>query len=174
MKKLFTFLLSFVLIISITSGTISSSQLEDSRVQIAKYQQELLQFKLDSLESSNLTMDGLIKYLDLKNIENKTIVLRQVILESGWLKSTLTIKHNNLLGMRFARVRETTAIGEAMHHAEYDHWTDSIKDYILWKTYWETNGYDTSNYYEFLNDVGYATATYYIPALKSVDITMYI
>jgi len=143
------------------------SEVETIIKQIKKFE------KLDriaELESSELTIQNLDEYMTLVGIRNKDIVLRQIILESGWLRSGLTRRYNNLLGMKYARIRPTLAKGTALGHARFDHWTDSVKDYVLWRIYWENKGHDTSNYYAFLKKIGYAESKRYIATLQSIKI----
>lgn len=171
-KTIFIFLLIF------HAGVISSSSFSILEVlshskQVKIELEEHRQYELAKLESSELSIDNVAAYLSLLNIDNKDIIFKQILLESGWLKSQLTLEYNNLLGMKLPSVRPTVATGKALGHATYNHWTDSIKDYILWQNYWTESGLSTHDYYQFLSQVGYATATYYIPTLKRMDIEEY-
>ena len=189
MRRLITFTISMFIVISSTGGGFKSDQIAESKANVEQYKHQVMAERIDSLENSTLTISGLVDYLQLSTevnlvahldnreyeldtvpTENIEIILRQIILESGWLRSGLTKRHNNLLGMKYARSRLTLASGTAMGHASFNHWTDSVKDYILWKQYWEDKGYDTSDYYAFLDHVGYATAQRYIPTLKSINL----
>lgn len=148
--------------------------------------------RLCYLRSSKLTFDNFVEYLDILQIENRDIIVRKAIIESGWFKSYLTTKYNNIFGMCTPTSRETTAIGEAFErtvdydsinekpacsitysYAKFEHWTDSVDDLLLWQEYWESRGFDLSNYYEFLHNLGYAYEGGYILILKSVDINKY-
>jgi uncharacterized FlgJ-related protein len=122
------------------------------------------------LEQSEFTYDNLVRYLTLTNVESKEIVLRQSILETGWFKSSLFKKGNNLFGMRVPKVRETASNGSYFGHARYDHWTDSVKDIILWQEYYKNKGKSFENYYKFLEEVNYATASNYINTLKKIKL----
>ena len=68
-----------------------------------------------------------------EQIQHPEIVLNQARLETGYFKSELFREANNCFGMRLAKVRETTAIGEYNYHAQYSHWTESAKDYKLFQ-----------------------------------------
>lgn len=107
-----------------------------------------------------------------EGIEAPEIVFKQCLIETGHFTSQLFIEAHNCFGMRLARVRETTAIGEFDYHARYEHWYDSVKDYKLFQEWYASKSYDLQNYYAFLKKIGYATDKKYIVKLKSVsDIT---
>ena len=80
--------------------------------------------------------------------------------------------------MHYPYVRETTAIGwewgdyyGGAHQkiSKYKHWSDSVKDIALWQQYWKNRGKQMDDYYQFLEDLPYATATHYIKTLKSME-----
>jgi hypothetical protein len=89
--------------------------------------------------------------------------------------------------MYHARSRKTTATGVAFiylydhgdkiityHPAKYNHWTDSVDDYLLFLNYWNNRGYDsTKDYYQFLDDIGYCYGGDYIRILKNLDLSKY-
>jgi uncharacterized FlgJ-related protein len=61
-------------------------------------------------------------------------VLTRILIESGNLKSKLTIKGNNLFGMRKSGKRKNTALKSTLYgYATYKHWIYSIIDYKLWE-----------------------------------------
>ncbi len=64
---------------------------------------------------------------------NALYSIKQIYLESGHLKSFLSIKNNNLTGMKHPRVRETTSLGQKNGYAYYKSWIDCVKDIYLWK-----------------------------------------
>jgi hypothetical protein len=98
-----------------------------------------------------------------EKIQHPEIVLIQSEIETGHYTSDIFLMANNLFGMRFARVRETTAIGEYSYHAKYSHWTESVKDYKLWQDYYESRGYRINDeYLAFLQYIRYATDRRYI------------
>ena len=161
-KVFLIFSVLFISTIKISCGQIDKSWYKTSVEYTTNYE-------IQKLKVSKLSICNLDRYMELLEVSHKDIVLKQIILESGWLKSGLTIKYNNVLGMKLPKTRETTAIGEKLGHAEYKHWTDSIDDYLLWRNYWESKGFDTSDYYKFLYKVGYAEASNYIKTLKKID-----
>lgn len=60
------------------------------------------------------------------------MVFSQAAFETGNFTSEIFKENKNLFGMKLAKVRKTTAIGEARGHAVYRTWEDSIKDYWLY------------------------------------------
>ena len=97
------------------------------------------------------------------------IVYAQARLESGEFKSRLFLDYNNLFGMKVPGVRPTTAIGWAMGHAAYKHWSESVYDYMLYQQYyehWLKIDFNHIDYFYFLKMYGYAGDPYYIKKLK--------
>lgn len=160
---------------------------KEELIELAKQQ------RIKELEHSEFTFDNFVEYLDLIGIKNRDIIVKKAIIESGWFKSSLMTKYNNIFGMNLPQVRETTANGIAFKktvfykasegrlgertitykYAKYKHWTASVSDLVMWTNYWENKGYDTSDYYKFLNDVGYGYESNYIKVLKSVNVKKY-
>jgi flagellum-specific peptidoglycan hydrolase FlgJ len=105
-----------------------------------------------------------------EQIQHPEIVLTQARLETGHFTSELFLQANNCFGMRLAKVRETTAVGEYDYHAAYAHWTESVKDYKLFQEWYVKRGYDIENeYLAFLYYIGYATDRYYIAKLSNLS-----
>jgi flagellum-specific peptidoglycan hydrolase FlgJ len=83
-----------------------------------------------------------INYVNLYNtilslgILYPDIVFAQAVLESGSFKSNLTILNNNIFGMRYPSIRETTAIGKGKSgYAKYETWVHSVEDYLHWQEF---------------------------------------
>ena len=130
-----------LLLISLT-GIVSAPQLEGALlISQTNYTKEYLHKKMieeeiTELESSKFSPQNLQKYLsliDIRGFGKDSVILRQAIVESAWFKSKLFIEGNNLFGMKLATTRPTTAIGKCRGHAKYKHWTDSVKDIILYQ-----------------------------------------
>ncbi len=104
-----------------------------------------------------------------EKVQHPDVVLTQSELETGHYTSPLFLMANNLFGMRLAEVRETTAIGEYDHHAKYQHWTDSVKDYKKFQEWYMSLGYNIgtqpNDYLVFLKWIRYATDKRYISKL---------
>ena len=83
------------------------------------------------------TPENLSSEIQKLGIKHPDVVLAQAKWESGHFKSKVFQENNNLFGMKLARQRNTTAVGENRGHAKYDNWQDSVKDYKLWQ---DSNG----------------------------------
>jgi len=144
-------------------------QPEETGIDPMQEQLDSLKTEVDSLrlrydQLHELSWENIDYWLEEFEIDHPEIVKQQIALETGMLTSTICAENNNLFGMKEPRVRETTALGTKRGHAYYENYVDSIKDYKLW----QDNMYVGGDYYAFLNRVGYAEATYYITALKSI------
>ena len=114
------------------------------------------------------------------------VVLAQIMLESGNLKSYLATKTNNLVGMRFPFRRTTKAIGlflpekgtiilgdsksllrysDENNYAVYDSWQDCLADYKCWQ---EECFRLSDRYLRFLGEY-YAEDDAYVEKLKSMS-----
>lgn len=117
------------------------------------------------------------EYLVRLGAKDPEAVFRLAILESGHFKSGLFTKYNNPFGMKMPRCRDTYATGtNPLNHASYDHWTDAVKDFILWEEYMveKLGGYDSeAGYIAFLNDIGYAEDPYHGIKIKTLNIKRY-
>lgn len=131
---------------------------------------DVKEIRINEIKNSEFSYELLIEYMELKDLTFSDVPLRQFINESGRFKSKLFMEHNNIAGMKLAKKRETTAIGTALGHAKYNHWTDSVDDYILWLEFYLDKGYDVTNYYSFLKKVGYAGIKDYEKRLKNIDL----
>jgi len=119
-------------------------------------------FILEQAPIKHLSLKDIEKLLIDNNIQYPEIVLAQIRLETGNLKSRICKENKNLFGMKYPRKRETTAIGEQFGHAMYSTYSDCIKDYALW----QQSRYKGGDYYAFLEDIGYAQDKDYINKLK--------
>jgi len=64
--------------------------------------------------------------------EMSKLITAQAGFETGNFTSVIFKENNNLFGMKLARVRKTTAIGENRGHAVYKSVEDCISDYWLY------------------------------------------
>lgn len=120
------------------------------------------------LGQDKIHKDEVYDYILASDIYEHEIVYKQVLLETGHLKSYLCTHNHNLFAMRLPRKRETLAIGEEYRYAIFRTWQESIDDYCIWQ---QTMYKDTTeNYYDFLDRVGYATSKEYTNKLKSINI----
>ena len=115
-----------------------------------------------------LTRENVFYWLKRYDVDYTGIVLRQSLLETGNYTSTICKENNNLFGMKLAKIRNTTAIGENRNHAKYTHWIESIKDYKLYQEYNKKKIKKSKGYYDFLHNNGYSTNKTYIKTLKTL------
>jgi len=122
--------------------------------------------RLDSIQRRELNWDNIEYWMEEFGVQHKEIVMQQIYLETGNLKSIICTENNNLFGMRMPRVRKTTAIGTSRGHAQYTDFVLSILDYAMW----QENMYNgEKDYYAFLKSVGYAKCKSYIQKLKYIE-----
>lgn len=103
-----------------------------------------------------LTIENVISELIINEIKHIDIVLRQIIWETGHLKSYKARVDNNLFGFR--RTDST--------YMKFDSWSESVEYYKNW----QDKRYKGGDYYMFLENVGYAEDSTYIQKLKSLKI----
>lgn len=131
---------------------------KDPAIKLQKNQEEEIEISHENLYST------IVK----SRIKFPEIVFVQAIIESGNFKSRLFKKHNNLFGMRFPRVRKTTATGENKRgYARYKDWDDSVLDYYFWQNFFLRKK-DVSNkneYLDLLDDI-YAEDEAYVSVIK--------
>lgn len=133
----------------------------------------LVQMKINVLKVSPFTWGNFNTYLTLVNADHKEVMTRQAILETGNFKSSV-FKHNrNLFGMKMPEKRKTTAIAKQKGFAVYNHWTESIDDYIILKAIWKVKRPFVKDGYEELKLAKYAENPKYIELLKQIKIFNY-
>jgi hypothetical protein len=125
------------------------------------------------IRNKPFTEELLIECIYYERIKNSEIVLIQARLETGFFTSEIFNIGNNCFGMKHPQFRETTAICEYDGHAQYYHWTDSVKDYKLFQEWYESIGFDLGDendeYLVFLKWIRYATDKKYIFKLINLD-----
>ena len=119
--------------------------------------------KLDS----TFSQDALVKYVYSLNIRFPHIILAQAHLESGKFTSGIFVNNNNLFGMRQARLRPTTNKGSRNGFAKYDHWRDSVMDYILYYALYIHKFKTEEAYYAYL-DRSYANNPHYSKLIRKI------
>lgn len=119
---------------------------------------------LNHIRTTEFSMENLQTYLELKNAPDPKIMMSQFALETGWFSSRLFIEGNNLAGMKLPAKRETTAIGELLGHARYNHWTDSVDDFLLWLDFHSLS----EGYLHHLKSKGYAKDPVYFSKVMSI------
>jgi uncharacterized FlgJ-related protein len=148
-------------------GLAKEALLEHYEVKVLEYE---VRDRINEIKTKEFSISSLKEYINLVDPSLMGVPMRQFILETGWFKSELFKVYNNIAGMKYPYVRKTTATGIAMGYARYKHWTDSVDDYIYWRDHWKSKGYETDNYYDFLNDINYSISPGYEKLLRAIDI----
>lgn len=98
--------------------------------------------EIREMKTTTFSVDNLVRYLTLTGAPDPKMMVSQFIVETGWFKSKLFTKGNNICGMKLAKKRQTTATGTMYGYASFAHWTDSVDDFLLWLKYHNlSNGY---------------------------------
>jgi len=87
-------------------------------------------------------------------IKHPKIVLAQAILETGWFKSNISKSHKNIFG--FTRTK----------YLKFSSYLECIEYYAKWQKKY----YKKGDYYDFLDNYGYAEDSLYTSKLKQVKI----
>ena len=98
-------------------------------------------------------LDSIFEYVCSLKIKHPNIVMRQVILETGWLKSKYLMSKNNIFGFR------------NKNYINYSSWKDCVDYYKKWQDKRYTN--PNEDYYDFLVRIKYAVSNY-PPKLKKI------
>lgn len=101
--------------------------------------------------------DGLVDALDYYEIAYPEIVYAQALLETGYFKSDLCVRHNNLFGLYNSKKRR---------YFRFNHWTESVKAY---KEMIQYRYKPPGDYYKFLKRIHYASDPQYIKKLKKLE-----
>lgn len=91
------------------------------------------EIKMFRENSEQFTPDAMIKYAEQIGVRYIDIMVAQSRLETSNYHSNIFCNSRNLFGMKKARIRPTTAIGEQYGHAYYMNWKQSVSDYKLWQ-----------------------------------------
>jgi len=100
-----------------------------------------------------ILLDSVFEYVCFLKIKHPNIVMRQVILETGWLKSKYLMSKNNLFGFRHK------------NYITYASWKECVDYYKKWQDKHYTN--PNEDYYSFLVRKKFAVSNY-PPLLKKI------
>ena len=106
-------------------------------------------------EGSDLTIENLIATMEHYGIHHQSVVLAQVLLETGYLSSSVCRNKHNLFGL-------TRRDGQ---YYEFATWQESVKGYRDMIQY----RYKGGDYYEFLRRIPYAEDPNYIYKVKKIE-----
>jgi uncharacterized FlgJ-related protein len=119
---------------------------------------------------STLTENNVYTMLLLYNIKYPEVVMSQIMIESAYLKSKLTKRNNNILGMTVPVKRQTTAINKSGLYAKYISWIDCVYDYKLYQDYiFSKNNIQTKKQYITFLHRNYANAPKYKTRLTELS-----
>lgn len=123
--------------------------------------------KFPNWEQLQFNEVNLLKKMKELGIKFPDIVLAQAKIETGHFKSKIFKKNNNLFGMKLARKRQTTAIGEQFNHAMYQNWVQSVIDYKIWQDKYASKFKTKDLYLNYLSDI-YSENDKYINLIKKM------
>ena len=112
-------------------------------------------FATSSSDCKPLTLENVELEIINKQIKHPEIVLRQAILETGWLKSYNAKVRKNLFGFWNSKRKQ---------YFVFECWQASVAYYKNW----QDRHYKGGDYYEFLERIGYATDPDYVWKLKNI------
>lgn len=119
--------------------------------------------------SAELSQERLLAALRFNNVISPEVVLSQGKLETGYFRSQLCRKYNNLFGMKWPWGRINKSSGHTENgFAVYVCWYDAVLDMKLFQAYYMQRGKDLNNYFSFLEDIGYAEESDYIIKLEKL------
>lgn len=103
-----------------------------------------------------LTEDAVYCALLQYEIYHPEIVFAQAVLETGYFSSRIAVEYNNLFGL----IDNKTG-----RYYKFNHWRESVEAY---KRHIQRRYEPPDNYYQFLNNIGYAEDIDYIRKLKII------
>jgi uncharacterized FlgJ-related protein len=98
----------------------------------------------------SFSKERLLETLKDMRVKYYDIVYAQAIVETGRFTSNIFRNGNNLFGMKLARQRPTTAIGEYKGHAKYRSWEHSVMDYALFQAAYTKKCKTREEYLQYL------------------------
>jgi len=164
-NKLPLYCISLGILLGIIISSIMIMVMKDSYVEKleSNYEQKIL--ILD--EKEVFTPEKLKLSLQKLNIKYWDIVYAQAKLETNNFTSRIFRENSNLFGMKVARQRATTAIGEQYGHAHYDTWLESVQDYALFYNRYLSNIPTREKYFDYLRQ-NYAEDPNYVNKVKKI------
>ena len=102
-----------------------------------------------------LSKENLMNELKAQDVQFPEIVAAQALLETGNFKSYSCINRNNLFGLR---KKDGT-------YMSFEHWTECVAAYKKYIQKWKQ---PPSNYYKYLDNLGYAEDISYTTKLKQM------
>ena len=154
-----SFLFGVIVGIMLYSAFLLGYVLNIHSVIIKKESMDNIVTRIDTIKKDSVNIalndDSLLEELQARNIAHPKIVLAQAKLETGNYTSKVCLTHNNLFGLRKA---------DGSYY-KFNHWKESVQAY---KDYVQYKYQPPSNYYKFLEDIGYAEDKSYTDKLKKI------
>lgn len=150
-----------VLVIAFGLGWITSTNKIVNRI-INKTTVDTLVF-----HTTPFSEEALIILLKESNMKYPHIILAQAKLESNNFKSAAFKRNNNMLGMKRAYQRITTAQNKKDTYAVYRDWVDCVYDVGMWQAVFACDIDSEEEYFKKLGEK-YAEDPLYVPKLKNI------
>lgn len=115
----------------------------------------------------SFSKEKLLETLKEMRVKYYDIVYAQAIVETGRFTSNIFRNANNLFGMKVARQRPTTAIGEYKGHAKYESWQHSVMDYALFQAAYTKKCKTREEYLQYLKK-NYAGDPDYVNKVRQI------
>lgn len=141
------------IVLVLVIGDAIDPRVENSDIPVKLEQPE---FFLSDTVNIELLKDA-CEYYELEYID---IVITQAVLETGYFKSRVCKKYNNLFGLYNGYNRD---------YYKFRHWSESVQAYKELIQHRYKNG----DYYSWLEKIGYADDTHYVDKLKILNKKLY-
>jgi hypothetical protein len=99
------------------------------------------------------TPENVKAYIEELNLKYPDVVYQQVMLESNWLRSSLTKTHNNIICMANATLRPTLGHNVGTRFASYNNWKECLVDYAIWQAAYSKGITTKEDYYSLLDNI---------------------
>jgi hypothetical protein len=103
--------------------------------------------RFSEAQRGNPLLDTIREYICEKQIKHPDIVMKQVILETGWLQSKYLMSRNNILAFRYTK-----------EYMRFKSWRACVDYYKSWQDRKYKN--PKEDYYKFLVRINYAVKSY--------------
>lgn len=153
MRKNGIFIITILSLILITLGIILVATKEDISKESIPIKLVQPEFFLSDAPNDSLVLEACEYY----GIQHANIVLAQAILETGHYQSGGCTRDKNLFGLYNSRKQE---------FFKFEKWYHSVEAY---RNMIQSRYDGESNYYDWLEKIGYAEDTLYVQKLKQID-----
>lgn len=104
------------------------------------------------ITNESFSRDKFFQEIDNSGFKYPEIIKAQALIESDHFRSPVWNENNNALGMRLAKSRLTTAIGDNLNHAVYRNWKDCVKDRLIYEALY-MNKLSKEQYFNYLDRI---------------------